>query len=389
MRIGEKWKIVKEDMTYAHDPTADRMKAANNITAKDTVAGARSPVHGSVRRGGAMARGLAYSPPGRVTSPLALWVLGAIVLFLLAGCEETKRREKGDESLARAIAIVNNEKIHFEDFQNEYQLFLTQWDRIIKKDPRKKKEIKKLLLTRKIEEKLLDQEARRRGITVDNAELSIRLNLLMGVSNASDGGMEGWRQNIKQADWNRKFKSRLIHEKLVQREVLDKIRPTRAEMRAYYNRNRNSFRREAMVNVRHIAVGNRSTYNRVRRALRRKRNFIELVRKYSTTPDKKADGLLGWVTRGILPKEFDEVIFKMSTIGSISPRRKPVRTQMGFHIFRLEGRRGAGRVGFRRARGQIRRRLIRSKQNAAYRKWLDGLRKKATIKIDEALLAAD
>ena len=59
MRIGEKWKIVKEDMTYAHDPTADRMKAANNKTAKDTVAGARAPVHGSVWRGGAMARGLA------------------------------------------------------------------------------------------------------------------------------------------------------------------------------------------------------------------------------------------------------------------------------------------------------------------------------------------
>ena len=313
----------------------------------------------------------------------------AIVLVFLAGCEETTRREKGEESLARAIAIVNNEKIHFEDFQNEYQLFLTQWDRIIKKDPRKKKELKKLLLAGKIEEMLLDQEARRRGITVDNAELSLRLNALIAVSDASGGGMEGWRQSIEQADWNRKFQTRLVHEKLVQREVLDKIRPTRAELRAYYNRNRNSFRREEMVNVRHIAVGNRSTYDKVRRALRRRRNFIDLVRKYSITPDRKADGLLGWVTRGILPKEFDEVIFKMSTIGSISPRRKPARTQIGFHIFRLEGRREAGRVGFRRARNQIRRRLIRSKQNAAYRKWVDGLKKKATIKIDEALLAAD
>ena len=365
------------------------MKSAKNLTIKKGHTKRPSPGRGSAREGGALLRFSAHFPPVRIPSPFGLLVLGALVLVLLAGCEEPNRREKGDESLVRAIAIVNNEKIHFEEFQNEYQLFLTQWDHIIKKDPRKKKEIKKLLLTRKIEEKLLDQEARRRGITVDNTELSIRLNLLMAISDGSDGGMEGWRQSIEQADWNRKFKSRLIHEKLVQREVVDKIRPTRAEIRAYYNRNRNSFRREEMVKVRHIAVGNRSTYNRVRRALRRKRNFIELVRKYSTTPDKKADGLLGWVTRGILPKEFDEVIFKMSTIGSISPRRKPVKTQMGFHIFRLEGRREAGRLGFRRARNQIRRRLIRSKQNAAYRKWLDGLKKKAHIKIDEALLAAD
>lgn len=320
---------------------------------------------------------------------LALGVMTAMVLLLLGGCEKHNRREKGDESLARAIAIVNGEKIHFEEFQNEYQLFLTQWDPIIKKDPRRKNEIKKLLLARKIEERLLDQEARRRGITVDNVELGLRLNRLMAVADPSEGGMEEWRQNIKQADWNRLFKRRLIHEKLVQREVLDKIRPTRAEIRAYYNRNRDSFRREEMVNVRHIAVGNRSTYNRVRRALRRKKNFIGLVRKYSTTPDKAADGLLGWVTRGILPKEFDEVIFKITTIGGISPRRKPVQTQMGYHIFRLEGRREAGRIGFRRARKQIRRRLVRSKQNAAYRKWLDGLKEKAIIKIDEALLAAD
>ena len=223
-------------------------------------------------------------------------------------------------------------------------MFLTKWDRITKKDPRKKNEIKKLLLTRKIEEKLLDQEARRRGITVDHAELSLRLNRLMLVPDPLDVGMEDWRQSIEQADWNRKFKNRLIHEKLVQREVLDKIRPTRAEIRAYYNRNRNSFHREEMVSVRHIAVGTRSIYNRVRRSLRRKGNFIELVRKYSTTPDKAADGLLGWVTRGILPKEFDDVIFKISTIGGISPRRKPVQTQMGFHIFRLEGRREAVRM---------------------------------------------
>lgn len=334
-----------------------------------------------------------YDP--KTTSPRwkrsGIWLV--VVLLVLAGplsgCKENRRRDPGDESMARAIATVNNEKISFEVYQNEYQLFLTQWDRIIKNDPQKKQAIKKLLLDRKIEEKLLDQEARRRGVTVDNNELSGSMNLMMALPDDGEGGMDGRRSEIDQGEWNRFYKRRLIHEKLIKREVLDKIRVTSSEMRAYYNQNRNIFRRDERVLVRHIALGNRSNYNRVRRLIQRRKDFVELVRQYSITPDRKADGLLGWVKRGILPKEFDDAIFQMTAIGSISPRNRPVQTQIGYHIFRLEGRKPAGLVSYRNAISEIRRRVIQKKQSVAYQDWLANLRAKSTIKIDETLLAAD
>ncbi len=141
--------------------------------------------------------------------------------------------------------------------------------------------------------------------------------------------------------------------------------------------------------MRHIAVGSRSLYNRVMRLLRRNRDFVKLVRQYSITPDRYNDGELGYVERGVLPEEFDEAIFEMKRVGSVTPRSSPVKTQIGYHIFRLEGRQPEGQLSFRRALPEIRAELLRDKQAEAYQRWLEHLRQKATIHIDDDLLHTD
>jgi parvulin-like peptidyl-prolyl isomerase len=95
------------------------------------------------------------------------------------------------------------------------------------------------------------------------------------------------------------------------------------------------------------------------------------------------------VERGVLPAEFDEAIFRMSRVGSITPANDPVQTEMGFHIFRLEGREPEGLLDFREALPEIRRRLLDEKEKEAYQRWLDNLRQRSTIIVDEALLNAE
>src|SRR3970282_204656 len=106
-------------------------------------------------------------PRARRPTLAAALPLLAVVLPLAApplpgGFPKRPRRSSADETLARAIALVNNEKILYEDFVNQYQLFLTKWDRFIQNDPDKKQEIKELLLQRSIDDRLIDQEARRK-----------------------------------------------------------------------------------------------------------------------------------------------------------------------------------------------------------------------------------
>jgi len=318
-----------------------------------------------------------------------LLVAALAVLLALGGCQKNQRRSSADEALARAIAVVNNEKVLYEDFVNQYQLFLTRWDRFIQNDPHKKQEIKGLLLKRVIDQRLIDQEARRKGIEVDDAELNHRaVELLAAPGDTDTSEPDAVLPADTLGEWTRDLRRRLVHEKTVRQEVLNKIRITPAEMRAYYDKHRESFFRPERVKVRHIAVGSRSLYNRVVRLLH-KRTFVELVRQYSITPDRRNDGELGYVERGVLPEEFDAAIFKLTRIGSTTPVNDPVQTQMGYHLFRLEGREPEGQLSFRDALPEIRRRLLHEKEAGAYHLWLQNLRNKATILIDDALLNAE
>lgn len=320
---------------------------------------------------------------------IAFPLLAALVVSAGGGCQDSYRRDVAGGPSARAVAVVNNERITMEEFLNAHLLFFTRWDRFIRNDRDKKREIKEIILANMIDRKLLDQEARRRGVESgqETLEQDIRKmvepysdNELLSTVHQQNFSMEGWRGTLQR---------RLIHQKLVQREVISRIRLTQRELRAYYERHRKEFVVPEQVRVRHIAVSSRAKLRRVAVRLRRGRDFVKLVRKYSTTPDRERDGDLGYVPRGVLPEEFDRAIFRLTSIGSITSTEKPVKTQMGFHIFRLEGRKPRRILSFREALPLIRKALIEKKQSRAFQVWLQRLRDKATIKIDKRLLEAE
>lgn len=326
----------------------------------------------------------------RIPTASAPFVIAlALGLTLVSGCQDAQHRNASRGGMERAIAVVNNEPIPYDKFIADYELFLTKWDRFIGNNQRKKRELKEILLNQKIENLLLDQEARRKGVRV--AEKELRNRTLAYLSPYIEEGKEEVQvlPEESMAKWTESFRQRLTHEKLVKQEVINKIRVTPSEMWAYYQKKGDTFNLPERVKVRHLAVGSKALYNRVMRLIERRQDFVELVRKYSITPDRQQDGDLGYVERGVLPSEFDEVIFKMQKVGSINTRRKQVQTQIGYHIFRLEGRQPAEKLTYRQAIPEIRRRLILAKQSGAYKKWLEGLREKATISIEHALLNAE
>jgi peptidyl-prolyl cis-trans isomerase SurA len=66
-------------------------------------------------------------------------------------------------------------------------------------------------------------------------------------------------------------------------------------------------------------------------------DFADFAKRYSTDPGSAASGGdLGWEKRGVFVREFEETVFGMKE-GDISPI---VKTQFGFHIIQLLGRRG-------------------------------------------------
>jgi parvulin-like peptidyl-prolyl isomerase len=317
-------------------------------------------------------------------------VLSLLLAAALAGgCQRSRRQDTSRGPWARPVAVVNAEEITFQDFQTAYQNFLSHWDRFIQNNPDKKQELKDVILKRMIEDILLDQEARRSGLDMNTEAFTAKVREAIAPYDDLylEQATEASHQTV--AEWNRAFRRRLVHERLINREVLARIQVTDREVSRYYEQNRKQFQFPDQVKVRHLCVGTRRTYDRMRKLIEEGTDFAQLVRDNSITPDRQFDGDLGYVERGVMPPEFDAVIFRMTRVGGVNDLNKPVQTEIGYHIFRLEDRREARQLPLGEATPQIRAELIRQKQSEAYQIWLGQLRDRATIIVDEDLLKAE
>ena len=106
-------------------------------------------------------------------------------------------------------------------------------------------------------------------------------------------------------------------------------------------------------------------------------DFAQLAKEYSEDQGSTLQGGdLGWVTLGAMVPEFEDVM-KKTNIGDIS---KPFRTQFGWHILQVEGRREAD-ISDKVKRSNAERALTAQKQDIVLGNWLDELRADAFIDI--------
>ncbi|MCC7413275.1 MAG: SurA N-terminal domain-containing protein [Gammaproteobacteria bacterium] len=83
-------------------------------------------------------------------------------------------------------------------------------------------------------------------------------------------------------------------------------------------------------------------------------SFEEILEQAAATgaANETEGGETGMVRRGVLPKEFDETLFSMQTVGDIS---EPIQTDFGFHIIRLDKIVAGSERSFEEARADVER----------------------------------
>ncbi len=102
--------------------------------------------------------------------------------------------------------------------------------------------------------------------------------------------------------------------------------------------------------------------------LKKGADFAELAKKYSDDPGSKdKGGDLGWFPRGVMVKEFEDVAFSLKP-GEISD---PVKTPYGYHIIQ---------VLEKDPHHPLDKALLQQKRQAAFQKWFEEYKKKANIK---------
>jgi len=209
------------------------------------------------------------------------------------------------------------------------------------------------ILDRLIEQRLFVAEAERRGLDKDK-------NFLMA--------MEEFRNNI------------LLQ--MVVGKISEGLTVSDQEVEEYYKANVTLFVNDGQWRVREIVVPTEEEANGIATALAQGGDFAQLARDKSQGATAAEGGDLGFLTQFTFPEMASAVL--ALNVGSVS---RPVPGPAGYYIFKLEEKKGGEPMSLELIREPLKEELLRGKQEQAAMAFLEELRKKATININENLLA--
>jgi [acyl-carrier-protein] S-malonyltransferase len=148
------------------------------------------------------------------------------------------------------------------------------------------------------------------------------------------------------------------------------------EIRAYYERNSDLYRRPEVRRVRHVLVGDAATADEVVRRLEAGEAMEEVARSVSTHPGSEGNGgELRDLRRGELAGPLEDALFA-ADIGAIVG---PYETEHGWHVARVEACVSASTVPYPDVREAIEAELLVAARGRAFEEWLEGRRQALAI----------
>ena len=189
-----------------------------------------------------------------------------------------------------------------------------------------------------------------------------------------------------QADGSRMPRpSRAALARLVDR-VAGSVTVPESEIRDYYLRNPDLYRRPEVRRVRHILVADAGTAHDVARQLEAGEAMEDVARAVSTDAgSRKQGGYLGDVRRGELAGPLEDALFA-AEVGAIVG---PCETEHGWHVARVEAVIAETTAPYPEVRGAIETELLAVARARAFDEWLEERRRTLAVVEPEFAHPAD
>ena len=286
--------------------------------------------------------------PRRGLSPVRAGAAIALVATLLALFAGTSGPAGAAERIA---AIVNKNVILASEVDDRFQQAAARFG----VDPRDSVSVAKLrrnIIDQLVENQVVLAEATRLGLTATPAEVQAAVDREIGALRERLGGEAGFRRALEQermteADLRKRYepdvREQLLISRVVSREVQSKTTVTDAEVRAFYDANRDSIgKKPEQLKLAHILIAFEADSAQAKRARARAdsiralivkgRPFEEAAKQFSDDPSGQRGGDLGPFGHGDMVPDFESVAFSLKP-GDMS---QPVRTRFGYHIIKVD-----------------------------------------------------
>ncbi len=182
----------------------------------------------------------------------------------------------------------------------------------------------------------------------------------------------------------------IVITKLVETEVVAKISVPDAEIKKFYDENKDKyFKQEAGVRASHILISvdpkakpeekkaAKEKAEAIRKRLLAGEDFATLAKSESGCPSGKQGGDLGFFSHGQMVEPFEKAAFALKP-GELSD---VVETQFGYHIIKVTEKKDAGTVPLDQVKDKIQNYLKNQKTQKALADYTEDLKKTATIEL--------
>ncbi|MFB3926352.1 MAG: peptidyl-prolyl cis-trans isomerase [Syntrophales bacterium] len=289
-------------------------------------------------------------------------------------------------------AVVNNEIITKSELMEASEPFLEKVPKTLKQEERERniREMRKAVLVRMIDQTLVAQEARKSGIIVKDEEIMAQINTVLARKKMT---LENLKEALRKEgtsfeSYKDEVRNQIMRMRLASREIRSKITVSDDEIGEYYGKHRQDYEGKEAVRVRQIIIRlPQNADSAVKKKLRADAQSIfeklkagesfEALGAQVTRDSESAESDLGFVEKGALLPEMDEVAFKLK-VGEFSG---VIETAVGFHIIKITDRRGAGMKPLESVREEIKNEIIDEKMNRKIPEWIQELREKSYIDI--------
>ncbi|MDD5730450.1 MAG: peptidyl-prolyl cis-trans isomerase [Candidatus Omnitrophica bacterium] len=307
------------------------------------------------------------SPKARI-APFFFCAFLLFSIFSLCACNLSFAQDK-------IIAVVNNDIItqkDLDDFINFTRVQLArQYDE--QKVEKEIQNIKKDLLDRLIEDRLIMQEAKKSEVKVDESRVKEKIEEIR-KKYGSDAELNNSlkRQGLVLADLENKIREQLLMYSIVDSKVRSKVAVNPGEITDFYYKNADEFKVSEEREFDSINLDDENLAKEVCNKLRAGENLMDLSIKYTLKINK-----LSARKGGELRKDIEDAVFGLK-INEVSD---PVKSQDSFYVFRLTNIIPPRQESFSEAKDNIYKYILDKKMQEGLVDWLVQLKKKSYIKI--------
>lgn len=267
--------------------------------------------------------------------------------------------------LNKTVVSVDSLRMTTQEFSKALANKLKNLDALSAKDPRIILKFKEKIISDFIVESLIMLWFQDQKLSIAPEELEKELRLFQsGYPDDKSFRTTLSEESITYAQWKKQVELSLKRKKAFAHMNQNIAPPTTEELESFYNNNKDRYQQKEALQLSHVLVQDENQAEIVKK-LSKNQKFSELIKKFSMSSDAAFGGNYGWLEHA---SNADlEKLFK----GHVGEIVGPVKLLDGYHLFRVEQKRGRRQKLFTEVREQVKADVFSLRQTAKFSAWLD------------------